>query len=564
MVAYAGSLPASPLQTDEFGYIADELHQYGLDYWPPHVSTVLNAPAGFYNLLLPVSPDNIRGYAGSLARGYERDLYHRVHIIPNSINIGTVAAEQFRTVEVWNAQLMVNTLTAIVAQNATGMTLLGPIAPPSAFNANASRIYNLSVIKNGPRVINAAFLFEFTLDMPSLLVTGRRSVPFPFGPNWEQPVIERLEWLTEILESRAGIEQRIRIRQGPRREFEYRLRVANDKQRVLLENLLIGGQARAYSMPVWPDQQIAATTIASGALTIPVVTQYRDFEIDNLVALVNGVDIELAEISAVLANSLTIKSPLNKTWPAGSRIIPARSASLQQTGLQFEYFSDAIGDSATRFSVDLEWTIPAITETADYRGLPVLLTRTNWSASLHADYSRKTREIDFLVGLRVLDDQSDFSRIRRSHRFFLNGSQAIFDFRVWLQARSGRLKPFWLPSHQNDLMVLNPVASSSTALQVEHRGYAQNTNSFQARRDIMIETNAGQRYYRRITAATDNVTSEDLVIDSPLGVTLQPSDIRRVSFMPLVRLDADAVEIAHHTDQLAEASLTVITLKEAA
>lgn len=564
MVAYAGTLISSPLQTSEFIYIADQLNQYGLDYWPVHVSALAAGAGGVYTKNLPVAQDNIRAYPGSLVRGFERDFYHRVHIIPNLIDVGSLSTQQARSVEVWNAHLVANQLDSIQAQNTDGIVLIGPFAPPTLYLATASRIYNITVSLDGPPVINGIFIFLFDLDAPQLQIKGRRVVGFALRPNWDFPLLERLEWLNEIIESRAGIEQRIQLRKNPRRGFEYRLLAASDRERVMLENLLAGSQSRIFSMPVWIDAAILSSAVASGATSIQVNTANRDYAVDNLLALSYGLDVEWAEISALGATSVTIKSALVKAWPAGSKVVPVRSARLPQSNLSVNYGSDASADCLLRFSLEDDWLIQAAVEAADYRALPVLLTRTNWSQDLDTSYARKVRDIDFQTGARAVDDLTDFGRVRRTHRVVLNGHAEFTAFRAWLQARSGRLKPFWQPSHQQDLKVVAAIASSQAGITVENTGYALNAGAKQGRRDIMIWTNAGQRYYRRIKAATDNGATEDIALDTALGVTLQPGDIRMVSFMPLKRLDADAVEIAYQTNELAEASLSFVTVKEAA
>ena len=39
-------------------------------------------------------------------------------------------------------------------------------------------------------------------------------------PNWKGGILERLEWLTDVLASDTGVEQRRSVRPTPRRSFE--------------------------------------------------------------------------------------------------------------------------------------------------------------------------------------------------------------------------------------------------------------------------------------------------------------------------------------------------------
>jgi hypothetical protein len=293
-----------------------------------------------------------------------------------------------------------------------------------------------------------------------------------------------------------------------------------------------------------------------------VTTANRDFAVGGLVGLVLATESEFAEITAVLPTSLTIKSPLDSTWPVGTKILPVQPARVQNE-LGLTYLSDAIGRATVRFQLEDEWLLPAATETLDYRGYPVLLTATNWTEDVDTDYARKLNELDFLTGRRAIDDLSGIGTVRRTHRWLISGRAAIASFRSWLAARAGRLTPFWMPSFQSDLKVVSPIGAFDSAITVENRAYAANVPAAVGRRDILIATTSGSRYYRRITGATALTPStESIAIDSVVGAALLPEQIRHVSFMKLVRLDSDAIELAHHTDDMAEVSISVRSIRD--
>jgi hypothetical protein len=153
--------------------------------------------------------------------------------------------------------------------------------------------------------------------------------------------------------------------------------------------------------------------------------------------------------------------------------------------------------------------------------------------------------------------------VNRTHRWLLVGRAAIAAFRAWLAARAGKLKPFWLPSFQSDLAVVAPVGDTDAFLTLENRGYAEGPVAAVGRRDLMITTVSGARFYRRVTAASEIDAAREMVaLDNGLGTTLQPNDFRQISFMRLVRLDTDKVEIAHVTDEVAEVVLSLRSLRD--
>lgn len=495
-------------------------------------------------------------------RGFTEDYYYRVHIRPNRIDLGNTMSVQTREVEVWNAWFAPNTLTSIGATQAEGMTLTGPAAPPTTFGPLESRLYVLSVTPNGPPVVNAAFRFEFDLDAPVLRAIGRRIVGWVFAPDWSEPIIERLEWLTDVMESHAGVEQRVRVRAAPRRSLEYRILLGSDRARVQMENRLVSWQARVYGLPVWMDATVSPMPFPAGSTSLSVTTAHKDFVAGGIVGLVHGLATEFAEIAVVEPAGLLLNDPLVSDWPAGTKIVPVRSARVQND-LGLTWLTDAITVSRPQFRLEDEWPITAAAEPETYLGHPVLLTPPNWAEDVEGEFGRKWRELDFLTGRRVIDDLTGVSNLARTHRWLLVGRAAIAAFRSWLAARAGKLKPFWLPSFQSDLKVVAPVGGTDAFLTIENRGYAEGPVAAVGRRDLLITTTSGARFFRRITAASEiDATREMVVIDSALGTTLQPHEFQRISFLRLVRLDTDHVEIAHVTDEVAEVLLPLRSLRD--
>ncbi|WLQ13327.1 hypothetical protein O5O45_26750 [Hahella aquimaris] len=415
---------------------------------------------------------------------------------------------------------------------------------------------------NGPPQMDALFKFLFAQDSPTLRVIGRRIVGWTLPPDWSEPVIERLEWLTDVMRSQTGVEQRVRLRAQPRRSLEYRILTGTDRSRVLMENLLISWQARVYGLPWWTDAVASAMAIPAGTRTLPVDATHRDFAVGGLLGVMYDLRAEFAEIESVEPHQLTLKRPLERTWPVGSRIAPVCPARVRNDQ-SLTYVTDVIVAAKTQFRLEEEGSLTALPEGDDYQGYPVLLTPPDWREDLDGGVGRDWRELDYLTGRRVIDDLSGMDRRRRVHRWLLVGRAAIADFRRWLAARAGRLKPFWLPSFQSDLVVVAPVGAQDTSLTVENRGYATGPAAAVGRRDLLIHAVSGARFYRRILGASEmDAASEQISMESPLGSAMATTDFLRISFLTLVRLDADAVEITHHTDALAEVTLSLVTLRD--
>jgi len=379
-------------------------------------------------------------------------------------------------------------------------------------------------------------------------------------PTWvtqpSGPVLERLEWLTDVIPAFDGSEQRRSLRAGPRRFLEFPF-VASGAARRTLENALHSGQAVTWSLPVWMDAAPLQTTVSASATSLAVDTTTRDFGAGRDIILYRDeARFEVCTIDSLTSSSITLDAGTASGWPAGETlVIPVRPAVLPDT-LALARFTGSDATGTVRFEIvgPNDWT--AETPGTTYRSHPVLTQAPNWTEDPEHSIARAIDRVDGRIGGFFLDAQAAGPQRLQSHRWLLDGRAAIDAYRQWLHARRGRLAAFWLPTWAIDLVPVATIGSSDTTIDVAHCSYTASVAQAIGRRDIRIETAAGAVLYRRITGSTEvSSTVERLTISSALGSTLAPADVVAISFMSLARLEADAAEIQWSTSDLAEATV---------
>ncbi len=380
-------------------------------------------------------------------------------------------------------------------------------------------------------------------------------------PAVESPISERLEWLTDVLPSYNGKEQRIRLRGNPRRRFDFAFALGDDAARARAENFLTAHHGTPVDMPVWHDRAPLASALYAGATSIPVDTANRDFVVGGQVALVNNLDIEVATIAAIGAGSLTV-SALGNAWPVGTLVAPARSARMEaRVGTNNPW--PAVMRGRVQFICEAGWAITAAAESADYLGYAVKIPDSTWVLDGSTDWERELEMFDPAIGNRAVYDNTNTELPTRQYRIALPTRADIWNYYAWLAAREGRLKPFWLSSGQKDMTPVSTIGPADVSFSVVRTGYADIGGLPAGRRDIVIETTSGQKYYRRIVAAAViDADTEQITINSSLGVTLAPFQVARVSFMRFARLATDSVEIAHHWEGAADSKISFKTLRD--
>jgi hypothetical protein len=265
---------------------------------------------------------------------------------------------------------------------------------------------------------------------------------------------------------------------------------------------------------------------------------------------------EILQIAAMTDSSLTFAAPLAANWPAGTaEIYPIRAARLPDD-VRWQRFSGDTAYARLQFRCieDCDW--PAASEST-YRTFPVLDTAPNWTSDVEQTYLAKLAALDPGVGPAYYDAEADASIMLQTHRWLLDGRAAINAFRRWLYARQGRLSAFWLPTFAQDMVLVANVGAAALTIDVEHCGYTDTVAQDIGRRDIRILLIDGTAYYRRISSSVEvSANVERLTIDSALGALVTPDQIHSISFMDLVRLEADAAEIAWSRWDVAESAMT--------
>ena len=355
--------------------------------------------------------------------------------------------------------------------------------------------------------------------------------------NWSSPIIERLEFKTDVLLAYDGSEQRIALRQSPRRYFEFGFLVPTLIERQKLEAAISANGSQAWDLPIWTDSTPCTSAINNSDTVVYADTVGRDFVAGGkaLLLATNGNSL-IINISTLTDTQLNLSSAVVDSWPLETSVIPLRTAYLEQSQ-QISRFTGSAIYGVVRFLCDDISNWSTATETI-YRDYPVLTIASNWSQDITTDYQRKMQIVDFGVGGIYRDDESSLPVFIQSHHFVLDSRQKITDFRKFLYSRRGRLNALWIPTFMPDLSF---VALSSVYLDVVNIDYTTLYNQSINRRDIRIEMTNGDIHCRRIVASAVISNSVERLT---LNNTLPSSDIEKISFMMFGRLDTDAIELA--------------------
>jgi len=557
---------ASPIFSNPFAGNQATLSE-GQDVFP--IQIILSSE-DFFGDLIDNEPVDMRFVIvdGQLCPMFVDDFYERVHVTPTVIGLGNLVSTQIRSFEVWNAFFTSNNNISLIADgDTTGIVLTEPAIPPTLYAALESREYLLNVGLVGPAAIEVVYTWLFDTESRTLTVTGNRVIIFVFTPDWSEPVVERYEWLTQIIEADDGGERRNRLRTNPRRSIEYRVLVNSDDKR-WLEVYMWDWKARLFSVPIWTDCVFTTADTPIGDLVIDVAfTEFTSFKVGGVaIFVIDQRDVEAVEIANITATTLILLRPTLKAWPSGTRIYPALVGRLTEDQNLRQPTADITFANVKFEFVDNE-ALPAVDSPTAYKdvdGIPtfVLEKVPNRAQDLDLTYQSKYGLVDFGIAPAFVDDRSDFPDVVHQFEFVEDGREDIWFWKEWLHARAGRHTPFWISSQSQDFIALETIDSTDVSILVQDYEYRNFYNFSVGKRDIVILSATGERFYRRIVSAvtTANPGEELLGIDAPLGTTIPLNQIKQISFVHPSRLDTDGIEFAWDHTEMTRISFTTRVL----
>ena len=179
----------------------------------------------------------------------------RIHVIPRRRDLGAVVSEQEIEVEVWNAFLArARMLDEITVEGPAGIEVVDHLGQPAHFPASDSQVYRIKVYAEGDPLIDNLITWVFVDVDPSgtnIRILGFRLIPFPFPPNWAEPVVETFGYLTDLLQSFRGMEQRVQLRAVPVGSIAYSVLLNELRDAQMAGAILFGNQARAFGIARW-------------------------------------------------------------------------------------------------------------------------------------------------------------------------------------------------------------------------------------------------------------------------------------------------------------------------
>ncbi|AFN39643.1 tail assembly protein [Pseudomonas phage MP1412] len=524
------------------------------NYQPPGIVTPATALPGAGSIVRnePIS-EIPQAYSAWRMPTFLDDYYNRIHIRPSNVNLGNLVSEQQFAIEVWNGFFNNRYLQNIQVQNGGGISLVGA-APPATWAALETKTYQLTVTTDGPPDINAIFRFDWdgTADDANLTVLGSRIVALPY--IFEAPAKEVLEWKTDVLTTNDGSEQRVRLRKKPRQSFNVTYPIPY-REMARAENLVYGWLTRRWAVALWSEAQQVGTLLA-GTTVINIDTTASDYRDGALIMIwESNRKSATADVGIVSAGTLTLNRPLAETFN-NPWIVPVRLGRIVGNVSRATSGYNGSLEMTYEFSDNIDLDPPAAP--TQFLGYDVYFDEALKNGEALTDsLQARVDVVDYgtAAGASFYSPWT-YTRIGRPYKFLLQGLQDIWNFRKFLHRRAGRLRPFWVPTFENNMRVAQ-TGELTQSIEV----YADDYREFAPERThIGILLDDGTWLLRTINAATASGTDTAVIgLDAPININA--SRIRQISFLGLKRLDADRVELQWNSNRVLECTVRMMEIQ---
>jgi hypothetical protein len=489
------------------------------------------------------------------------DWFDHVHILPRAtIDFGNVITPVEVEYEIFNAFATPVTLTSIVDNVGGGITLPN-LTPPATVLEGYSSFLDPSTVRgsqvrlkvraeaDGPPTFDSYLHFVFEPgNEVDLFVKGSRISALT--PEPEAPVIEYLEFLTDVIELPDGQEQRISLRKQPRQSFDIRFHSEDDERRSI-QSLLFGWQARSFGLPLWHDRLYLTVAASSGVATFTVAsTANCELRVDGYAVLFkDSATFDVLKILSLTATTVTFATNSTHAYAVGDMLMPVRTARIKAP-IQGIRYPTELETFAARFeSLD--------NDTGTLAGSGAGFSTYNGKALLDQRnfLNDNTMDEDFVQDVKVIDGGSgiaeQFSRWRSHKRGFTIGfttrsRASLYQLRQLLYLLRGRQVSFWVPTFITDLEVSASLSSGSTQMQVTNCGYTRYVNAIHPKATFKITFTDGTSLVRTIISAIETSSLvETLTLNTTWPSTKTAAQVSRVEFYELVRFESDVFRIEH-------------------
>lgn len=543
---------------------------------PPAAQMILSAPARGTlsgSDIVPAYPAATR--AGSSRRLFSPldDIYNRIYFTPSSFSFGAISSETSAPVVVWNAYLDRSvTLTGVSVPDDIGVTFSGALLP-ATIRPLAQAQFTLTALIDGAPQFDSTITWMFG-DIPwtfDFRVSGLRVKLWPFLPNWGQGSYTiTYEYLTEILTSRSGKQQRRANRSTPRKSISFTATVSRSDF-LKAKRILSSWQEKTFIMPEVTRYVDSISGMASGSYVLAVQSIPDWATVGATVVLYGAGAMELRVIDDISAETglVTFTAVTETDFPSGTRMFLGLLGNLS-ADVQFNRYTNSAASIAVDFSeapLEGNWIEPPSADVV-FNRREVFLLKPNWANPPNVTASHDVDVVDYGYGPIARFTPIRFLRETRQATYVRRSFAEAEKLRQMFDRAKGRRGEFYMPTWESDIEIDRSYSALQASISVPGYEFYDEFVDDTVHRAICIVQRNGDLLFQKVVGLTKAIDEAGdrtvLTLGASLGQEVSPEATLMACWMPVCTFASDELTIEWLTNTVAQSQVTIQTVEDLA
>ncbi|KJZ67330.1 hypothetical protein VD17_02975 [Pseudomonas fluorescens] len=479
--------------------------------------------------------------------------FDNVFVTPAVIDAGLISSDETFEFSIWHSYRSSISLSGVTQFGVDGVDLIG--AKSGLLLSFEAAQYQVFLNQNtGDVGYRASFDFG-AAGSHDFSLTATRAIVLNFGIDWSvRPEIKH-SYLTEVIESYDGTEQRISLRDKPRMSATYQYGLS-DADQYLFGNL-VGNFSGKYLVPLWPFQSSisAPLTAGQGSITVDSMNNYIRFA--SKVIVVEGDTWEVFEVAGVSGQVVSFNHLAKKNFSYAARLVPVEQAWIAEETNSVVQGMNVETTTATFDFDEVEYVKPmACDDFTKFNNRRVLDIRPDRSQDVSISYLKLRETLDPNIGRRY-----NYDRQQGAVKFFQFGWRYFneFDrmrFEDFAELERGGQGEFYVESPLVGLELNNDVESATLQIVVKKANYKNFLKSKSFAPAIAIKLYNGITLYRNVESASDGLGNTEVIDLAEPVSNVSIKDVEYIAPLFLGRFESD--EFNYIFDTTADSTITKI------
>ncbi|AUZ58720.1 Phage protein [Pseudomonas sp. XWY-1] len=482
-----------------------------------------------------------------IGKSFGTYFFDNVFLTPARIDAGVVVPSDEFGFELWHSFTDAKTLAGVSQTGAFGIQLQG--ATSGALYAFTSFAYGVSLSHaNGVIDYKASFDFgagsacTFSLTASMALVMQERI-------DWSTQPEMSIQYLTEVIESFDGTEQRIALRDTPRCSLSYMYSMT-DEQQYQFDNKLATSTG-SMIVPLWPLQCQLSRAVQPGDASVVLEAINAHVRASDTLLISEDDESEVVSIESVDGRTVTLKHLAKKTFSTNAVVLPARIAYSTDESNSTSLLRGFDQHSIT-FDLD-ETQIQKPAPVDDFERLnsrPVFPFRPDRSKDVTTQYNRLRETLDPLIGARSIYDRArgTVKILGQTFTFFSESERQRFE--DFAELMTGAQGEFYIEGPGQAFELSEDIVVPTYKFKIKSSGYRNFANSRSLATNIAIKLYNGATIYKTILSATKNPDGTETITTKESTNNLKISDIETIVPLYLARFDSDEFRYIFDTGEV--------------